>query len=512
MINVLNNAFKNAWTGGAQMYEAAKESRYYSIVDNLNFDQDEMLDLADLDTLRSCAREVYSNFAPVAGAIHEKASTAVGQHWIPIHKGADERYGKQATQWLRQYYKICDVRGEPYTFLNNLQTASITLDRDGEFFVMPIVTANGWPMIQFLEGHRVGSRYGMEYKDRFNGAEFCNGIWRTDNGRAIAYNVLGRKPTDDRVVMADRIWHFYDPHWFSQGRGVPRIVQGLLDWRDVKRFRENEKTAANIFSSLTIVQKNAQGKADLTKEYFSQDDDGTQPITNEEKKLTIEEYLRGSVRYIRANGNDDIQSFKYDRPPTQVVTFMDAIMRGAFSGMDWPFEQAYDMRGTGTAQVRAITNKCQRSINRRQLLLHNLATKITTFALAVANRRDDIFTTKIPVDWWKWDFATPPKMTADAYRDAAQDREDYKIGFATLSEIYGKRGLWWVDHIDQRFDEELRIDAKVKETGIAMERVRMLTPNGNAVEQTDQDSDDNKADDDDAKTSKQDKDRKAREE
>ena len=461
------------------LYDVTKPSGYYAPTPDLNYSHEELLEIADIDLIRSAGREIYANFAPVAGAIHEKATTAVGQHWKPIYYGADEKWGKIATEWLNEYLKVLDVRGRPFDFVRNQWIGSVSLDREGEFFIIPIVNpSTGWPTFQYLDAHTVGSRSVTEDENRFPGWKFRSGIWRNSFGRPMAFRFLGETAEGDRIVPARNVIHTYDPRWFSQGRGIPSVIQGILDWKDVKKFRDNTKTAANVFSSLTVVEKNAEGKPDTTRDYFrSQSKGTTNAVTGQEEKLVIEEYMRGAIRYIRANGKNDLQAFKYDTPPHQVVNFIDSIMRGGFSGMDWPIEQAYDMSGLGTAQVRAITNKCQRSVNQRQQTLLYPAARIVQFAIAAASSAGII--PAPPIDWYKWRFAYPAKMTADAYREAAQDREDYKLGFITLQEIYEKRGELWSDHVDQRFNEEEYFNKKVRETSIQIERVRMLTPNGN---------------------------------
>ena len=481
------------------LYRTGDGDKHYANVPEFDVSHDELLELADLSLLRSAGREIYGSMPMVAGAMHEKATNSVGQHWLPIYSGKDKEWGRAATAWLKEYLKVMDVRGMPHSFVNNHWVGSVTLDRDGEYFILPL-NVNGFPRFQFIEGHRCDSRYGLAGGadvDRFPGLTFSNGRWVNAEGRPIFFRILGKTEKDDRIIPARNIIHVYDPRWFSQGRGVPSIVQGILDWKDTKKFRENTKTAANVFSSLTIVEKNATGKPNKAADYFQSKDSANSDGT--EKKLLIEEYLKGSIRYIRANGKDDIQSFKYDTPPSEMTNFIDSIMRGGFAGMDWPFEQAIDMRGLGTAQVRAITNKVQRSVNRRQYTLNYPAARMLTFALALASKSGII--PKLPLDWYKWKFAMPPKMTADAYREASQDREDYKLGFVTLEEIYSKRGEWWVDHVDGRFSEEVYYDEKSEETGIDMGRVRMLTPNGNpvTVEQQEQDAADDSADDKDKK-------------
>jgi hypothetical protein len=474
--------------GGVSPYDANKFSQFYPLLDDLNFDQDQMLSLADLDTLRTASRSIYSNFAPVAGAIHDKATTSVGQHWIPIYYGDNHNWGVVATNWLKEFFKILDVRGGGiYNFINNQWIGSVTIDRDGEYFIIPVVNPDTkWPSFQWLEGHACGSRTGGDYGERFDGLTFWNGVWRNDSGRPIYYNFLAPNPENDRIIPAQNVIHVYDPKWFSQGRGVAAIVQGLLDWKDVKRFRDNEKIASDIFSSLTIIERNATGKPDLTKGYFTSTTvpgsttttaDGT--VVTAAKKLVVEQYLKGAIRYIRANSKNGLEAFHHSRPPKEAMDFSEAIMRGAFSGMDWPIEHAYKWDGAGTAEARAITNKCERAVNRRQALLLYPAMRVLQTAVAAAASGG--FIPPAPLDWYKWGFAMPPKMSNDAYREAAQDREDYKIGFITLREIYANRGQWWVDHIDERFVEEEYLDTKSEETGVPLERVSMRTPNGNVV-------------------------------
>jgi len=492
MIDLLKNI--GAEVGAALgLYEASRTDQYHTTPPDLQFNYDELIDLAEWDTLRNCGREVYSNFSPVAGAVHEKADNAIGQHWIPIYYGDDREWGKRATQFLKEAYKVLDVRGQPFDFTNNLWLGSKSLDVDGDYFIRPLLTKTGFPQFQFLEAHNIGDRYGLDESllEKVPGAtRFSNGVFFDSANRPIAYYFMTGRINDpvytDKIIPASDMIHVFDPVAYSQGRGVPGLVYGLLDWKDVKKFRENEATAQVAFSALTVLEKNAGGKPDLMQERFSntattKDDDST-------ASLVVEKYLRGAVRYIKANGKNELEAFHHQRPPKEAVTFMEHIMRGAFVGIGWPYEQAYDIKGLGTAAVRSITNKCQRSINRRQKVLHYPAAKIITFAIAAASNAKMLGRTT-PPDWFKWKFALPPHMTADQHREAAQDRDDYRLGFITLEEIYAKRGEWWVDNVDQRFAEEMYYNEKVLSTGIPIERVRMLTPNGNPVQGTEEDED-----------------------
>jgi hypothetical protein len=53
-----------------------------------------------------------------------------------------------------------------------------------------------------------------------------------------------------------------------------------------------------------------------------------------------------------------------------------------------------------------------------------------------------------------------------------------KMSAGTYSDLFGEKGRWWQDEVNQRIKEQLYIQNACAEAGVALERVQMLTPNG----------------------------------
>jgi hypothetical protein len=56
-------------------------------------------------------------------------------------------------------------------------------------------------------------------------------------------------------------------------------------------------------------------------------------------------------------------------------------------------------------------------------------------------------------DWARCDFIGPSKLTIDAGREMAQEREDVARGLMTRRDHYGNRGRSWRRETDQVFEE-----------------------------------------------------------
>ncbi len=77
--------------------------------------------------------------------------------------------------------------------------------------------------------------------------------------------------------------------------------------------------------------------------------------------------------------------------------------------------------------------------------------------------------------WARCDFIGPSKITIDAGREMAQEREDVARGLMTRRDHYGNRGRSWRRETDQVFEEIDyildRAKAVAKEHGIPIETV-----------------------------------------
>lgn len=126
----------------------------------------------------SQSRLIFSNFGVPRGAIFQKADGVVGRAWEPEFKGKDTDFGNQAKEFLKSWFSVCDVKGNLYDFKTNLWLDSAAVDRDGDVFVLLTQTKTGYPQIQHIPAHRVGTRNGVDRVERgtYRGLKIRNGV------------------------------------------------------------------------------------------------------------------------------------------------------------------------------------------------------------------------------------------------------------------------------------------------------------------------------------------------
>ena len=130
-----------------------------------------------------------------------------------------------------------------------------------------------------------------------------------------------------------------------------------------------------------------------------------------------------------------------------------------------------DEKLTGPNQ-RAVNGKAQRKFDRRKQVAARLGR--SAWQRVIAN---GITSGALPSTdgWARCDFIGPSKITIDAGREMAQEREDVGRGLLTRRDHYGNRGRSWRRETDQVF-EELdyildRARAVAAEHGIPIESV-----------------------------------------
>jgi hypothetical protein len=492
----LITAWKN-WRGGngyrsrGKQYANPEEDRPFDLPKFLN-DHKDILESVDHQTLLAACRYIYNRFAVVQGAIGDKANFVVGHGWNAQFYGTDEAWGDEAENFLLNWGNICDVRGQPFNFIRNLHTGSITLDRDGEYFTYLRKNANGYPLTQMLESHRIADRQyiksvvldGVEYAVR-------NGIAYNVESRAMYYHFLGDDKSLDQWIPASDIIHHYDPLYFSQGRGISPLVVGILDYLDIHESRENEKFAQRLFSSLAFKHKTETGKPDPFSEAFSRDKVKRTSASDADASTPVPSFtdhiyqaLKGGVRFLKFGG-EDIESFENNRPQVNTQNFEKTVLRGALVGLQWGYEQVVESTLSGAAVRRDIT-KCQRAVEDRQQAMLPFWLREVQWATACAIKIGILLQS---VEWWMFEPQLPLKMSADAFRDADADAKSYVLGTTTLQALAAKEGNFWKDIRIQREKEALDLLNRARNVMTAnpelslndcINLLEQRTPNGNA--------------------------------
>jgi capsid protein len=417
--------------------------------------------------LLSDSRKLYCNLGPVTGAIDDKATYAVGRAWNAKYCGKDKKWGKKAEQWVNEmWYPMADARGPMFDFKTDLFLQSVSIDRDGEIYIYLTASPDGWPQIQLLPAHMIGDRNNTDTVVRsgpYSGLRTIQGVVTNDVGQAVAYHVLGQTPEGDTYISARDLIQVFDPRWADQVRGFPVFMHALLDLKDLRQIQGYEKIAAELMSSIGILEWNEQGAPDLDPAAVlrGQQFIGSQPLP----AVTIEQIPGGgNIKYMRSQSGSKIEQLKNERPSVQLDAFMDRLIRNACVGAGWPFELTWDASKLGGANVRLLIAKAMRAVEDRQDLLRPVAKRCVGYAVAKAIKEGLL----PPNDeWYAWRFTMPARMTADYGRDAKADLADLEAGVTSLSDILGEEGMDIDTHIETRqSDNEKLIAAGLKPIGL----------------------------------------------
>jgi hypothetical protein len=415
------------------------------------------VDTHDRRQLVSDSGKLYCNVGPVKGATDAKSMYAVGRSWLPRFEGADKAWGEQARAWLlNEWYPIADISGND--FQTALFLASVGIDRDGDVGCTLTEYETGFPAIQLVPGTAVGERnvkYGRQdrLKDGpYRGLRMYDGVVYNDAGRPVAFHVLGFDETgaEDRYVSARDMMLLLEPQWVGQLRGFPGFSHAILDLKDLRTVQGYEKMACALASAIGLIEYNESGMAEA--------DDPTNRLIGNQigSELVAKEVFGGTVKHYKAGSGQKLEAFKSDRPGDAWEKFMNRLLRNACSGINWPYELAWDISALGGANSRIILATAMRAVEDRQDLLRPFARRAVGRAVAVAIKMG-----KLPAnaDWYKWGFTMPARLTSDFGRDAAARRDDYLNGIINLGELCAERGTDLDQHIAERALENAKLTA-----------------------------------------------------
>jgi capsid protein len=263
----------------------------------------------------------------------------------------------------------------------------------------------------------------------------------------VAYHVLGPTPDQDEYISARDLIQVFDPRWADQIRGFPVFMHALLDLKDLRQIQGYEKIAAELMSSIGILEWNEQGAPDLDPASVLRG--GTQFVgSNPLPAVTVEQIPGGgNIKYMRSQSGSKIEQLKNERPSVQLDAFMDRLIRNACVGAGWPFELTWDASKLGGANVRLLIAKAMRAVEDRQDLLRPVAKRCVGYATAKAIKSGILEGFD---DWYNWGFGMPARMTTDYGRDSKADLADLEAGVTNLDDILHEEGKDLDQHIAKR--------------------------------------------------------------
>lgn len=469
----------------ARAAESGTGARTYEALDLK--DIGDLVPSMDRKTILSASRKLYLNEEILKGAIEQKSMYAVGKAWLPRFTGSDKAFGDAATKWLTdEWYVLSDIRGAEYDFTTTLYTTSNAIDRDGESWELLTEDKTGYPRIQQIPAHRVGTDHGrgesFVKEGPYRNAAIKDGIAYNRIGQPVAVCVLIGDNAKGQWVSYRDIIHNFDPGWQEQGRGLPAFTTSINSLRDMMQSHEWERHALLMASAIGLIEKNETGGPDMGDPEFALT--GTAAGAECNSGVTVENFSGGMMKYFRANSGGGIEQMKNLRPGPEWESFHDRIIRAALAGVNWPYAMVWKASGQGTAERHEIS-KAQRAVEDRQEILKKGARRKVGYALSKAIKLGIL---PPSADWWRWDFTMPQKLTIDDGRVAKEMESAWKGGWMNHSDILGAYGKTPEQHYEERAQEVyLRKQAAIRwsRDGITIEdrEMAMLTPNDMSEDQ-----------------------------
>lgn len=483
------------------LIEAATQTTDRASVPMLDDDVHRTISSMGRRVLMTLGRHMFWRFPALMGMILEQANLAVGS-FVPQYTGRNKKWGEEAQKVLTEWHKIMDIAGYPYDYDSFVQGKVINPIVDGEDFTLLTENPDGFPLIQIIPTHRIGSRNipNGTAKVRFVGkqmwidgvlvddkrpyeiptplefdAQIVDGVIVDNFSRPLAYRVYSSSRTSSEYqdISSRNLFPAFCPMVPGQVRGFSLLASSVFDWQDMHEWGRFEMLAQKVFSTRTLVETNENGEADTAKQIISQnattDDDGKKTA------LDVQKLDGGTIQYLKANTGSKVEAFNYDRPGAASQAFINSKLRDAFKGTEWDVFFSLDPQKVGGAPMRIIVEKINAVLQKRRKVVRKSCLRTGGFAISRFMKMgilpwDD--------DWYMWDYQGPGDVTADKKYDSEVDMDEISQMLGTRKKAIARRGGFYEEVRKQRKieaqDELTDAQALATEFGITIQEALVI--------------------------------------
>lgn len=421
--------------------------------------------------LISLSTQLCARIPALRSSIRDKNCWAFA-HWSPLYLGENEAWGEEVEDWLHNEVFPNAVLNELRAdYAWNMRISGMGLDIHGDDLAIFTEDEYNNPRIMFIPGPRIGNgpggggflstvmnlasgitmrSDGQSITDNgiYKGLPIYNGIIRR-RGKPIAARVLG---TDDKgeptFVDLDLGFNFgthyaTECEWFGQGRPVPRIASGVLQWMKKEEIDDQLMKGLALAATKTVIHQTppgqdaamARGNAiiESTVQMPAQDANGN-PILNADgsqqqmdNQVFVEYTADGNVTYIGSDEN--LAGLKYDNPSQNVEAFAVRVVRELLKDAGWSYE-LLDMSSTGRAPTRLTTETANASIHDRQTIEKSRTIQFIRYSVMKGMEQNKISRndSAMGMDALRWGIGLPAQMSVDQGNDVTAALQRLKMG------------------------------------------------------------------------------------
>jgi hypothetical protein len=451
------------------------------------------LNVSEWRTLNSAARKLYWNTGVVNAAIDQKSMLSVGNAMRPIFMGgkgneAARAWGKEAEAMLLDWFQICYVDGK--NWWEGLRLESTAIDREGDILTILTTASSGYPQLQQVPWHQVGSRADTEIvsQGKYKGLRIFNGVILNGANRAIAYRVLGAADdgSEDRDIPSQSAMLTMDPREVDQVRGISAFAPAIRDLLSYKDLGDDIQAASRMAAKIGLLVTNQEGMAPVNDALSALSDHAVQQCP---PGLRITPMQGGRIEYMQAGAGEEIKQLEASIPTEAQDRLQERLIRNSLLAAQWPPEFGWDMSKLGGASARIILEQVNRVTSERHAYLSGFCKRRCAFAIAkfieLGMLRPYPGPDAAKGGAYQFRFTETPRLTADsgyANRDAI---EAYRAGMRSMTDILASGSKTLEEHLDEVENEELEIQKRAQRSGLSRDVFGILTPNGNPPLTTD---------------------------
>lgn len=416
----------------------------------------------------------------VPSVLESKADYVSASHYRPRFMGHDEAYGRAALAALEPALQICNLRGPQFNWRTTWRLSVPTRATDGAMYVLLTEWGDtGWPALQVLESHRIGSRqFGVSgivgpddawttlvaddgstkrAKGVYVGMTIQNGHIFNDNGTVVAYRVLGATRDEDEDISARDIICVSRPKHFSEGRPAPDLAAPLFDFLAIDLAQTCQLDQQIQDARLSFIETTTSGRPDLASMAMG---GGTR--TPAGTPTTIEE--RGMTRTIKSGHS--LTPLESNRPSDQWMNFDERVSKRACGALRWRLEMLDPSALPRGSAVRAFQDQINTTIQDEFSIDAPCAARAVRYFIAKLTKLGVI--PENP-EWDKWQISPPPWFEVDR-ASARLDIEDVAAGRVSMSTLHARDGSTTAEVYMQRIAaHELALELQKQHPTVPLE-------------------------------------------
>lgn len=445
-------------------------------------------------TMMSLGRHLFCAYDVVRGAVNEVARLA-GSSLLCEYRGEDAEFKAQVEAWTHGHDQVCDVAGWPYTARHWRKGLTRSLLMDGDEATVFVEGPDGRPYLQRIPGHRIASSASepLVKGGEFDGAEIIEGVIVGEQMQPLGYRVLLGNPGDyanyQDVPASQMILNFV-PLFVGQLRGFSLIGFSAWNWQDEGEAKRFELLAQKAGAGRVFQEWNEEGEAPVGSDYMTGPASGTNAAATP-SGLWYETIDGGINTYFKSSDpSQRLEAIKFDRPSSNQREFSHQIIREALFAAGWSVDFSLDPTRVGGAPLRVVVDRINASLEDiREDVLIPATRRFNGYRVPVAMER--LKEIKSVPDWYKLEYQTPARISADKKYDSDVTLQEVKFGIKSRERACMERDESYSDVLEANKGSVRALFTAAKELAaefgipfeLALARLEQATPNESGIVQ-----------------------------